>query len=159
MLNDLLLGCLAATIAIGGCSAGPGEVIAELQARRAFVTEVEFTTTSSQPSNPPPPVRVSLTDAIAAESVYDATLALPVFPDGTFSCPADFGILYHLVFSSSDGTVMIADVNPNGCGDVRVAGAGSSVVLRSSTSPTYWPALAQGLGIPESEIYTYVTPN
>ena len=159
MTDHVLLGCLAATIAIGGCSAGPGEVIAELQARRALVTKLEFTTTSSLPSNPPPPVHVSLTDATAAESVYDATLALPVFPDGTFSCPADFGILYHLVFSGSDGTIMIADVNPTGCGDVHVAGAGSSVVLRTSTSPDYWPALAQGLGIPESEIYPYVVPN
>jgi hypothetical protein len=53
------------------------------------VTGLEFSAASGIPSNPAPPVHVVVTDAAKAQDAYAATLALPVFPPGTYACPAD----------------------------------------------------------------------
>jgi hypothetical protein len=64
------------------------------------ITTAEFTTSSSIPSNPPPAVHVTVSNATKAQALYAATLALPAFPPGQYNCPEDLGIQYTLAFRS-----------------------------------------------------------
>jgi len=45
---------------------------------------------------------VTVTVASKVREAARALCALPRMPSGTFHCPADFGIAYHLVFSAGD---------------------------------------------------------
>jgi hypothetical protein len=69
----------------------------------------------------------------AAARIIDS---LPVSPPGTISCPVDFGYDLRLEFYRAGATVpaAVADVDPGGCGTVRLTVAGRT-----------YPALAAGL--------------
>ena len=105
--------------------------------------------------NPPPPVRVVVTDVSRAQDAYSATLALPAFLR-RISCPIDFGVSYLLVFSFIDGSHLTVTFDPGGCRLVRIPG--SSDRMSFSTDYDYWNRLAQDLGIPEATIFPYVPP-
>ncbi|HJX62749.1 MAG TPA: hypothetical protein VJ860_02220 [Polyangia bacterium] len=121
------------------------------------VTLLSFSTSSTIPSNLPPPVQITVTDATKAQDAYRATLALPVAPTGVqpgyHSCPGDWGVTYRLTFSLASGGTLTVVADPNGCQSVSIPGT----CVRSADS-AYWSQLAQDLGIPESEIYPY-SPN
>ncbi len=118
------------------------------------VTALKFSTATTISSNPAPPVYVTVTDAAKAQNAYQATLALPVFPPGTYACPIDWGVTYQLTFLLANGSNLTVTADPNGCSLVDIPGT----CLRSVGSSDYWSELAQDLGIPESEIYPY-SPN
>jgi hypothetical protein len=118
------------------------------------VTLLSFSTSSSIPSNLPPPVQITVTDATKAQDAYRATLALPVAPTGVqpgyHSCPVDWGVSYQLTFSLANGSKLIVTADPNGCQSVSIPGT-----CVRSTDSAYWSQLAQDLGVPESLIYPY----
>jgi hypothetical protein len=120
----------------------------------AEITGLHFTTSTSISSNPAPDVDVTLTDRAPSRLIYAATLALPVFPSGTFNCPFDPGIRYSIVFARVDGDALTAVLNPAGCGDVTISGSAT----RRALDPAYWASMAEGLGIRESTIYPAPLP-
>jgi hypothetical protein len=55
--------------------------------------------------------------------------ALPPFPPGVYSCPADFGLRIRLAFyptrtGSSAAPLALAVIDPDGCGEVRLTVSG-----------------------------------
>lgn len=128
--------------------------IANLQALSNQLSSLTFTTSSSVSTNTPPDVNVMVNDSAKVLAVYQATLALspPPFGDGVHSCPLDWGITYHLAFTTQDGSAVEADVAPSGCRLVHV-----NAVMRWADE-SYFAALADALSIPESKIFPYRPP-
>jgi len=117
------------------------------------VTGLSFAPVLGNKMNPPPPVYVDLTDGTKAQDVYRATLALPDFPPGVHHCPVDWGVLYQITFSFSDGSRLAATLDPAGCQQVQIPGSTSRWTLINTD---YWSELAGNLGIAESDIYPYM---
>jgi hypothetical protein len=115
------------------------------------VTALTFSTATTIASNPAPPVYVTVTDAAKAQDAYAATLALPVFPPGTYACPFDFGVTYQLTFLLANGSSLGVIADPTGCQNVSIPGT----CARSAMGTTFWSELSQDLGVPESEIDTF----
>jgi hypothetical protein len=141
---------------------GNDATIAALRAQVATVKTLEFTTSGTIPSNPPPSVSVTVSDSTLAQAAYDATLALPAMPPGTYNCPADFDVTYQLTFLNGDANgpsvVMTATLEPTGCQQVHVTNGSESATLWTATGADYWNSLATDLGIAESDIYPYSPP-
>jgi hypothetical protein len=80
--------------------------------------------------------------------------ALKPYPPGTYACPADVGVLYHLTFTRADGTQVAALAKPDGC---AWAGITNSV---SGTTPNnaivdwngFWGLFAATFGVPRSAL-------
>jgi hypothetical protein len=139
---------IATVLALGmtaGCENGPPAA--------SQVTGLHFVAITSLPSNPPPPVDITLTDADAgrARSIYQLTLALPETPAGTYNCPADLGVRYRLDFLSGPSIAVTVTANPNGCHEVTIPGTSQ----RRAITDDYWAALAENLGVAEAAIYPY----
>jgi hypothetical protein len=118
------------------------------------VSAMTFTASTSIAQNPPPALDLRVDDAGRAEAAYAATLALPAALEGVHSCPIDFGVMYHIAYLDAKGaTVLLTDVDPEGCRGVQLSG--TSIPARSASSDAYWQQLAQSLGIAETEIYPY----
>lgn len=110
----------------------------------ASITGLQFTSYSEMPENRQFfVVDVTLTDPGPTRAIYGATVALPDFPPGEYSCPADFGIRDRISFASGQAEVVTATLNPFGCGNATISG--SSHVRQ--TSEAYWNLVAQNLGI------------
>jgi hypothetical protein len=135
----LMAGAVTLVVGCGSTEPPPASAISGLH----------FTTATMLPSNPPPSVDITLTAPTPARAVYVATLALPDFPSGTFSCPFDSGIRYTLTFRTDAGATTSAVLNPGGCGDVEISGSSERRVI----DPAYWAVLAQNLSIPQATIY------
>jgi hypothetical protein len=133
-------------VSIGGCASDPPSP--------SEITGLHFTTSSSSPSNPPPAVDVTLTDATSSRNIYSATLALPTFPAGTYNCPADFGLSYSIAFLEGSSTAVTATLSPGGCRAVTISGPDTRRVLDDA----YWALLARNLGVTESAIYPSPMP-
>src|ERR1700733_7754814 len=119
-------------------------VITELQTMTASITKAEVVATTSIAQNAPPPVNVTVTDATTAQAIYDSTLTLPKFPEGGFSCPADYGVTYQLTFFSDATAIVTAAADPDGCSAVTITGPSESDTLQADDS--YWKSLATDLG-------------
>jgi hypothetical protein len=94
----------------------------------------------------PPPIDLAIEDPSRAQHLYDLTLALPVFPPGTYDCPVDYGVRYELTFSRASGDGVTITLDPNGCQNVLIPGT----CVRRATDKSYWTRLAEDLGICES---------
>ena len=126
-------------------------------AETSQLPQLDFSTSTTIATNPAPAVSVTVTDAGLAQDAYEATLGLAVLPPGILiECPADWGIVYHLVFSGAAGTVMAADADPNGCVLVEIV-VGASSTLEADDA--YWSTLTSDLSISEAEIYPYAPPS
>jgi hypothetical protein len=90
---------------------------------------------------------------VKAQAADRATLDQVVFPPGIYSCPVDWGVLYHLSFYFGDAASLAATVNPNGCNVLTIPGTCARRV-----DGAYFARLAQDLGIAESAIYPYLPP-
>jgi hypothetical protein len=156
----LLVGCSGDAVGQGD-AVGKGDALGQLRSETVGVSRAEFSATTSIPSNRAPSVRVTVTDAGKAQSLYSATLALPPFPQPPHrwaSCPIDFGIFYHLVFEAAASEVMTADLQPGGCETVTLQKPDGLPIYLSAVGSGYWSTLAATLGIPESKIFPYVPP-
>jgi hypothetical protein len=139
----------------GAAQTGSGGSIASTyEPLVSTATSLHFTTSSSLAGNPPPAVDVTVTSASVVRSIFAETIAQPVFQPGDYSCPADFGITYHLVFTSGAKTTT-ADLTPGGCSTIVLDG---STTTELTPSAQYWTDLANALGIVEATIFPYVPP-
>lgn len=88
--------------------------------------------------------RVTVHSTEAANGVARAICALPLVPTGAvFGCPADFGVVYHLVFTRTTGESMrSATADPAGC--QFVDGAGPGAQSRTATD-SFWATLGHAL--------------
>lgn len=119
------------------------------------VTSLHVIRTSAFPANRIPPFERTASDAIKVQRLYNALMALPAFPSGTFSCPVDFGVVYHLTFFHQSAIALRADVKPDGCQGVSFNGANRGTKW-VATSPQFWVLFADTLDVPESAVYPVI---
>ena len=103
------------------------------------------------------PAEVTVADATKVRAAARALCALPKMPSGTLHCPADLGIVYHLVFSAGERALPPVEVDATGCQTVR----GLGHVRWVARSPRFWAALgrAMGLSSPSSAAFGGRGPN
>jgi hypothetical protein len=89
-----------------------------------------------------------------ARMVADAVCALPRMPSGTFSCPMDLGIAYHLTFWAGGMEFGAITVGATGCQVVRVLGAERWV----ARSPDFWRTLGVAMGLTRPHLATFQGP-
>ncbi len=77
----------------------------------------------------------------AVRKVSRALCALPAAPRGAISCPADFGITYHLHFSRAHEHYRVVVVGATGCQSV----AGLEPPRSLARSPRFWRVLGTGM--------------
>ena len=82
-------------------------------------------------------------NARAVERLAEVLLSLKPAPQGIGTCPADFGIVYHMTFKYRDKTALTATVDGSGCEEAYVRGHTLWAIKRS-----FWSTLAQTLGTP-----------
>jgi hypothetical protein len=140
---------LLLAVGCGGRVVGSPE-LSQLQSMSTEVTTLEFTRTIAGQSNAPPPLHVTVSEALEAQALYRATLALPEMATPGSACPAEGAtVRYHLTFFSGGSVVAQAVEEPDGCQRVALAGVSGPLVA----SDAYWARLSQGLGVPESIMY------
>jgi hypothetical protein len=111
--------------------------------------------TSDFPANHVPPFDRTSTSATEAQQLYNALLALPVMPAGTYYCPADFGNVYHLMFyDDSAQLAALAIVKPDGC-ETAILPDGSH--RWAATDQSFWATFAAAMNVPTSALFP--TPN
>lgn len=147
----------AALLGLCGCGSSSGDTQG-LLARESALSQTTFAGPLPAPDGGAPTFDVTITDGARMRALYEATLALPPMPAGTYNCPADFGVTYELTFGlGADGDVS-ASLEPSGCGLAHLIGPGLSATRWTATSPGYWPLVAQSIGVDESAIYPYTPP-
>ena len=87
------------------------------------------------------------TNASEIGLVVRVICALPKFPAGAISCPADLGISYTLDFQSSSRVDRVFMASPAGC--PSLSGLGPTRIA----SPAFWDALASALSLPQPREY------
>ncbi len=88
------------------------------------------------------PARVTVGRPGQVRAVARVLCALPPMPDGPMSCPADFGIDYHLQFSAPGRRLAPVTADASGCGNV---GEVATHDLRASTS--FWSTLGRAIDL------------
>jgi hypothetical protein len=102
------------------------------------------------------PARITATSSRHARAVAQALCALPHMPAGTFSCPADWGITYRLVFSAGDRKLAPVTLDASGCETVSGLGLGRGRGRWIARSPAFWGVLAVAAGITPADQATFV---
>jgi hypothetical protein len=97
------------------------------------------------------PAQVTVTSADRSQAVAQQLCALPAMPSGTFSCPADLGIYYRLVFTAGDSKLAPVTVDATGCETVNGVGP----VRWTALSPEFWSVLATAAGIGPADQATF----
>ncbi len=92
------------------------------------------------------PARVTIRATTVASAVAHAVCALRLVPKtGAFSCPAAFGIAYHLVFTrETGGSVEPVAADATGCQFLTGAGPGTQAMF---TSNAFWAKLGRAMGL------------
>jgi hypothetical protein len=101
---------------------------------------------------------VTITDPAKVAKIADAVDALPVFPRGIMSCPADFGGGLRLTFRATltGPTLAVVTAHTTGCGTVQVSiggkpmltlgQAGTLVQQVTAITGQRWPGVVQPSG-------------
>ena len=97
------------------------------------------------------PARITVSDPAQARSAAQAVCALPPMPSGSFSCPADWGIIYWLTFTADGKKLPPVRAEATGCGEVR----GLGQIRWTVHSPGFWRTLgtAMGIGHPDNPAF------
>ncbi len=108
-----------------------------------------LTITRANPLHQPGPefAPVTVTDAATVHTLYHALLALPAFPNGAFSCPADFGVTYTLVFRADGAQPRTATVDPSGCTGVQISGQHTARWALNGSGPAFLARLQELTGL------------
>jgi len=144
--------CLAA--ALSGCGSTslsfPTPAVAEVCGSPDAMATLSVTRTNPFPQNQitfSTPDHMASDDAPAIAALARTTCALPPFPTGSMSCPADFGISYAITFSTKVERVGTIEAKPTGCPSVTGLGP------ERQAAPSFWRALATALGLPAPRVY------
>lgn len=97
------------------------------------------------------PDEVTVADVTKVRAAAQALCSLPKMPTGAISCPADFGIVYHLVFFAGERALPPVEVDATGCQTVR----GLAHVRWVARSPEFWPALGRAMGLASPSYSTF----
>lgn len=89
------------------------------------------------------PAKITVSDPAQARSAAQAVCALPPMPSGSFSCPADSGIIYWLTFTADGKKLPPVRAEATGCGEVR----GIGQIRWTVHSPGFWRTLGTAMGI------------
>jgi hypothetical protein len=89
------------------------------------------------------PAKITVSDPAKARSVAQAACALPPTPSGSFSCPADMGIMYRLTFTAAGKKLPPVRAEATGCNEVR----GIGQTRWTARSPGFWRTLGAAMGI------------
>jgi hypothetical protein len=143
-------------LVLGGCDARPlPKDVSGAEPDPVSISGLHFTTFSAVPQNPPPTnVDVTLTAPTPSRAIYEATLALPVFPPGNMHCPDDPGYGHAIAFMNGQDLVQTATLNSGGCRDVTISGLPP---VRAAVAE-YWTLLARNLGVEESALFSLANP-
>lgn len=76
------------------------------------------------------------------QAVAKALLALPTMPSGVLACPADLGVVYHLVFFVGDGRLAPVSIDAPGCETVRGLGVSRWGRALAGLVVSPWPGTA-----------------
>lgn len=87
------------------------------------------------------PLDRTVTDAHAAQELYDAPFTFPVFA-APMNCPLGPAVVYHLTFSRHGSPVLTDDLSLDGCLEVNIGGMSDRLA-----DQRYMRLLAQALGI------------
>lgn len=91
-----------------------------------------------------PAARFVVSDPAKASALFDATVALPLWPssDGPVACPNDTGARYTMTFTSGTAVKATAVINVTGCGGISVS---PDLGLHEAT-PRYYSLVAADTG-------------
>ena len=106
--------------------------------------------TSEFPSNNIPAFDHTGTDPAAIATLYDTIAALKPWPPGTYICPLDIGLLYHLTFTRADGTQVTGLAKPDGCEYASLNGGANGAL---GDWDTFWSLFAAAVGVPASALH------
>jgi hypothetical protein len=147
VLSAVALACSALTGCGSTASAGTGGGAGgSLCASNGRVDRLVVQRADLLPQNHPQftfPAKIAVTDPGQARSVAQAACALPPMPSGTFSCPADMGIVYRLTFSAGGKELPPVQADAGGCGMVHGIGQTRWTI----SFPGFWQILAAAMGI------------
>lgn len=87
------------------------------------------------------PTSVVVREVAAVRRVAGALCALPAMPDEAMQCPANFGITYHLEFSSAQRNFPVVTLDATGCQSVQ----GLVRPRWIARSPRFWRALGTAM--------------
>lgn len=143
---------LLALVAVPACSGGHGRGTASGKGSRAgaaICTARSFAGLSVERTDIPMnhitytfPAHVESSESAKIAALAGSACALPTFPSGVRSCPADLGIAYSLTFTSGAKTVETIVATATGCRSVTGLGA------RRQAKPIFWRDLALALRLP-----------
>ena len=159
-----ILGCLAAGVAVSGCtilSSSPpprthhgtvalcssGTSVRSLVVTRDLLHHATF----------PFPATVHV-GAAGAERAVDAVCSLPGEPIGVRSCPIDLGPTYQLTFTTTDGRTATVVTDPTGCATASspTHSIGTTGFGVRATNEGFWRTLGAALGVHGATRQTFV---
>jgi len=161
-----ILGCLAAGVAVSGCtlvstsSPAPrthhhhGAV--ELCAGATTVRSLVVTRDLLNPGTFPFPATVHVIGA-TAERVVDAICSLPAEPIGLRSCPIDLGPTYALTFTTTAGRTATVTTDPTGCATVSspTHSIGAKGFGVRASDAHFWAVLGLAVGVAHATQHTF----
>lgn len=92
-----------------------------------------------------PSLDETIHNATTAQRLYDAAVALPLFPTGVMNCAADTGETYTLDFTREQAPTLDVVAHPSGCEQVTITG----LAARRATA-SFWSLLRQIAQAPHS---------
>ena len=102
-------------------------------------TTLYVTRTEGLPGYDFAPLDMTVSDVTTVQNLYQAAYALPHPASGTYNCPADIGLTYHLEFFEGDTSVQQMDFNATGCevlqitqDDIRMTNSAFRELLRKA---------------------------
>lgn len=156
--NVHLIAICVMSLFLGAC-ANPGAIRSApfQRAGTADISAVRAILTSGFPSNHFPPFDRTSTSATKAQQLYNALLALPVMPAGTYYCPIDFGNMYHLMFyDDSARLVATATVKPDGCKTAILPDGSHRWAV---TDKGFWSTFAVAMNVSTSALFPEANPD
>jgi hypothetical protein len=97
------------------------------------------------------PTLVTVRSAQQSRLVATALCSLPKRPRGVYHCPADLGVVYHLLFSSGSKSWPVITVEATGCEFVR----GLNTDRWAAQSPQFWRTLGTAMGLRQAGHATF----
>lgn len=147
ILLAIVLSCVGMLVACGRSSPS-SQVLTSAET----LTSVHVVRTNSIPQNTispyDRPFDVTQTDAGKVRDLYTLMASLKPMPPGTYSCPADLGVEYHVTFFTGATAVITGTIEATGCGTLTLG----STSHWWAPDENFWPQVAADLDVAESAL-------